>query len=526
MLKISNIVAHFILLIGALIPIKAQAASAFPFKVDIYLLLPFLLGIVVTLVCVLVFSFTKARKLKSRAQLSNASNEHSQDSSANFSLDPITNIPSMQRTVDVFERYIKDFKAENFVVIAFKPINFEQLNNVLGHQNADLLLLQLAYKIHQKFSENSSFLNLGTEELPYTLCRLQGLDFALIADKRKFKYEDEHVIKDLCQQIAIAIPGALSVKNFSLNFHLSFGIALGHNQYSATELLSQASDALLISEKHNTFISYFDQNALIYSEKQLVKMEKLRLDIKENRLHSLVQPQVNLNSGDIVGFELRVDWQPDAKETLDKAVFEEIAEFSGVIYQITKHLIKDAFKVVKLARARGVECFVAVDLSSRDLLQPELADFIESQALINEVPLSSLVVEMSEGTILNDAFRARMMIDQLRALGVQIAVDNFSGSYESLKYLRKASVQQVKIDCLHLGEEDFKADKTIVNALINLIRKMEIPIVATNVNKTAIKQTFASLGGQLGQGKIIHPGLTLEELESWLNSWQSQHKAN
>lgn len=486
-------------------------------------ILPFVAGVVTaTLFFVLIQVVKKGQKKQPKA------NQKAHRRANNvISLDAVTNLPVMKRGIDVLDNLIQQHSAQYYIAIAFKPINFEQVNNVLGHQNSDILLLQLAYKIQKQLENHNLLINFGHKDHALNVCRLQGLDFAIAVDRRHFKYEDNYVLDDLCLQVTKALPESLSFKNFTLSFRLAFGISLGGENHHATQLFSEACDALSLAEKQQQQICYFDEQNKIYTAKRLAKMEKLRLDIQENKLASLVQPQIVLNTGELVGFEVSTHWIAVDGEVVEKKAFEAIAEFSGVIYQITKLLISDAFKVANEANIKGEDITVGINLSSKDLLEPELADYIEQEATKWRVELKQLVIELDEGVILTDTYRARMMVDQLRALGVKIAVDNFTGSYESLKYLRKASVQQVKIDCHHLNDKEvYQADKAIASALINSIRKMDIPVIATGINNSAIKETFLAVGGEIGQGRLIHQGLAIDELHGWLDSRRRLQQAN
>ncbi|GHF82311.1 GGDEF domain-containing phosphodiesterase [Thalassotalea marina] len=488
---------------------------------------PFILGALAVIIPIAIAKLYHAFNKRTNNKLQSEQGVKVKPSGSHIALDAVTNLPVMKRGIDVLEKCIGKNSAQHYVAIAFKPINFEHVNNVLGHQNSDILLLQLAYKIQQKLEQHALLLNFGSKTHPLNICRLQGLDFVIVADRRQFKHEDKYVLDDICLQVTKSLPNSLSFKNFSLSFRLAFGIALGSEKHNATQLFSEASDALSLAEREQQQIWYFDEQSKVYTAKRLAKMEKLRLDIQENRLCSMIQPQVVLNTGELVGFEVNTKWKSSDGDVIEKKAFEAIAEFSGVIYQITKQLIRDALIVAKIANTMQENIKVGINLSSKDLLEPELADFIEQEANQHGIELKQLVIELDESVILTDTFRARMMIDQLRALGVNIAVDNFSGSYESLKYLRKASIQQVKIDCHHLNDKDiYQADKTIASALINLIRKMDIPVIAIGINNSGIREHYMSVGGEIGQGKLIHQGLTTNELQSWLDSRNVHRQAN
>lgn len=439
-------------------------------------------------------------------------------------LDPITNLPTYQQSLISFKQTIKNNPESSFVAIVFKPLNFYQVNKVLGHQNSDILLLQLAYNLQKSVSEEHLLVNFNNEESPVRISRLQGLDFLVVLDASLSNHPVKTIVKDICQKLVKSVPQAMSFKSFSLNFELAFGAAISDiNMQEAEQFIAQASDALLEGERQNQLLCYFNPQSAIYTERQLSKMEKLKQDISNEKITWLVQPQISLSNKKLKGFELSIEWQGSDGVSLSQNEFDEIAEFSGEIYQLTKQMIKQAFHVLSIMHNANIKESVAINLSSKDLLEAELIDYIEKQAERAGVPVDYLVVELNEQVLLDSAFRARMMVDQLKALGIKIAIDNFSGSYESLRYLRRTAIQQVKIDCALLNDEQNSAsEKTIVNALINLIRKMDIPVVAVGINNKKIEESYMAIGGDLAQGNLIHQGIDIKEVSTWLSQWQKK----
>lgn len=450
--------------------------------------------------------------------------ESANDLTAAITLDPITNLPSYQQSLLRLKRVFKQKPDSKFVAIVFKPINFYQVNKVLGHQNSDILLLQLAFNLQQCVSEDDLLVNFNDDNTPVRISRLQGLDFLIVLDASLSNHPVKIVVDNICQKLVKAVPQAMSFKSFSLNFELAFGAAISErNKQDIEQLIAHAGDALLSDESQHEMLCYFNPQTTIYTERQLAKMEKLKQDIIHQRIVWLAQPQVSLVDNELKGFELSIDWQGNDGVRLTAHEFNEIAEFSGEIYQLTKQMITQAFSVLSTMHQAGIKECVSINLSSKDLLEIELADYIELQAKKVGVALDYLVIELSEQVLLDSAFRARMMVDQLKALGIKISIDNFSGSYESLRYLRRTAIQQVKIDCALLNNEhNSQSEKNIVNALINLIRKMDIPIVAVGINNRDIEKSYLAIGGDIAQGNSIHQGINLGDVSSWLKQWQSK----
>lgn len=449
----------------------------------------------------------------------------SKDELFNYTHDLATNLPTAQHALKQFEHLLKNAKHNRMAVIVFKPINFKQVNTVLGRHNSDILLLQLAYCLQKTVSENHSLISFDRSPEPVRLARLQGLDFLVVFDLSTSKHDARHVIDDLCQQLTSAVPDAMSFKSFSLNFELAFGVAISDEHgNSVNEIVSHATDALLKAESSEQTINYFDNSTVLYTEQQLVLMECLRQDIISENLHWYLQPQVNVNDNSIAGFELQIQWHNHDKKPLGLADFIDLAEHSGEVYNLTKQMFKQAFKALFILHKAGVYQRISVSLSSKNLLEPDLVDFIEQQMQSFNISGKYLMIALNEQVMLSACQRAKYTIDQLKSLDVTIAISNFSGSYESLRYLRKMAIHQVKINCEQLGANDSgSADKAIINALITLTRSMQIPLIGTHIDRHEAVTLYIAMGGELVQGKIINSGIAPEDIEAWLESWFLHH---
>jgi len=444
-----------------------------------------------------------------------------------YTHDPATNLPSYQHAIKQFEQVFNHNQNPHYAAVVFQPVNFTQVNSILGHHNSNVLLLQLAFCLQEKSSTNSKLINFDTSPSVIRLARLQGLRFLVILDLSDNHYPEQTVTDDLCKQLASAVPEALSFKSFSLNFELAFGIAITnkHNE-NVEQLITHAEDALLVAQNNKKMINYFDSSHLTYTNNQLARMETLKSSIINEQLEWFAQPQIHLRSKRIVGFVLSVFWQPDKNNDtkLSLAEFINIAELSGDIYLLARQMITQAFKLLFTLHQSGNYQHVSVNLSSKHLLEPDLINFIESQKDRYNISTKYLLIELNEELIFSENVDVKNFTDQLKALDIGIIIVNFSGSYDALRFLRKALVNRIKISCQPLTEHaEMATDKAIINALINLASTMKIPLIGTDVDNKFIERSFASMGGELAQGKVINASISPEKVPSWLSSWYQQY---
>ena len=461
-------------------------------------------------------------KALSKSLINDEVKEKGIKSSLGIPHDAATNLPSQQQAIRNISQTIKNKPTSKYAVIAFKPINFQQVNKVLGHHNSDILLLQLAFCLQKSVVNNTSLIDFSIDASPIRVARLQGLHFLVVLELTETENQ-RMLVEKLCQELTLAVPEAMSFKSFSLNFELTFGIALmGDNGDSVSQVISYAEDALLAAENKQIVLSYFDNEEVIYTQQHLLKMEHLKQDITDDELEWLVQPQTRLKDRKLIGFELLVYWYNDNEEALQLHEFIETAEHSGEIYLLTKQMITRAFKLIlKLQRASIYET-VSIKLLSHYLLEPDLVDFIEKQIVKYNVKAEYLVIELPEKIVLSASEKAKVIIDELKSLKVNIAIADFSGSYESLRYIRKMAVHQVKINCENIVEDDdSESENAIVTALIELTQKMELPLIGTSIDSKEIEQAFRGIGGDLAQGNFVEQGVHPDKIDTWSKTWNA-----
>ena len=457
----------------------------------------------------------------------NSIDENSSETSQSYLLDPATNLPSYQQALEKLHTIIKQKPKSRFVTIVFKPVNFQAVNTVLGHHNSDILLLQLAYCLQKEVAENVLLANFSDDKSPIKIARLQGLHFLVVLDLSTDNYPDNTKVEQLCRELTAAVPSAMSFKSFSLNFELAFGAAyIGEHSHSVSEVISFAEDALLVSEKNQKVVSYFDHNNALFTEKQLHRMDRLKRDVADEKLHWYLLPQICLKNRKVLGFQTEVHWYCEDNTPRELNEFVDIAEHSGDIYLLTKQMIVQACKAIAQLKRVGFEKPITIIFASKELLDPALIDYIALQVKEYNVDKNQLIVEFKEALILSASQRAKTIIDQLKSLDINVAIGDFSGSYESLRYLRKVSIHQVKINCDLLNDnnnESDGSDKAIINALVNLTRAMKLPLIGTSINNSNVEQSFTSMGGEFAQGRHLSRGVVFDEIEIWTKRWLEQY---
>lgn len=438
--------------------------------------------------------------------------------------DPITDLPTTKHVIDCFQQCIVNEGNKKYAAVVFKPVNFPQVNSVLGHHNSDLLLLQFAYSVKSALQEHNALISFSAES-PVHIARLQGLHFVAILDVASSEHDDRLLIKQLCDLLSQSVPKAMSFKSYSLNFELAIGIAIqGEHGKNAVELIANAEDALLFGEKNQLKLNYFDSQLHVFSQQQLVQMEQFKTDIVAENLHFYMQPQVNMKKKEIKGFNALVHWYNNSETPISLDDFVELAELSGDIYSFTIQHLSYAITMLESLKTLSANSQVSVRLASHHNLDDGTVEFIEKQLERYDIQPSQLVIEIPELLILEHKAKTKAFIDQLNALSISITIADFSGSFDVLKYLRKLQVNQVKINCKLLSDAPSNAiEKAIVNALLNLCRTMDLIVVGTHIDTNETAKSFVSIGGSIAEGGVISNGIATDELPIWIQRWSTMY---
>ena len=442
----------------------------------------------------------------------------------NLAKDAVTDLPSQSKVISTL-RKLPQQENTDYAIVVFKPINFNKMNTTLGHQNTDLLLLQLAYSLKKQTENNNTLINFDSEKSPVRIARLPSLQFLVILKVTDIQHETKLYIDELIQQLSASVPKAMSFKSISLNFELTFGVNLyQQNNININEEISFACDALMSAEQQQNKLVIYNHQKNHFSEENLLEMGKLHKAIEDNVLQWQLQPQINIHTKAVTALSLSAFWHKE-KQKLSLREFIDTAENSGEIFVLIKQMIKQACQLASKLSAQNIKVPISLDFASHLVIDDTVIQFISQQLVENKVNPKYLLIEVPEPVFLQEKDRSQRLIDQLKNLQIGIVIDNFSGNYDILKYLRKLSLSQVKIDCGLLSlQEERQSEKAIINALVNLTQIMHIPTVGTNINNAGSKEVFNDIGGSLAQGNIISPMININDIIPWLRDWLEQYQ--
>jgi diguanylate cyclase (GGDEF)-like protein len=418
--------------------------------------------------------------------------------------DALTGLPNRTLFHDRVEQAIRTSRRDgNRVALMILDVDrFKEVNDTLGHHNGDLLLKQIGERLKTGLRDSDSVARLGGDEFGILLPVIDGADAALA----------------VAQKVHQALREPVVINGISLDLAATVGIALAPEHGNDVETLLQRADvAMYLGKEDRTGCELYLPERDEYSPDRLALVGDLRRAIDEHELVLHYQPQAELQTGRVVGVEALVRWQHPQRGLLPPDEFVPLAERTGLIKELTLSVLEEALRQLRTWEDDGLRLSVSVNLSARDLLDLELPESVERLLGRYAIAPQRLELEITESVILADPMRARLVLNRLSAMGVELAIDDFGSGYSSLGYLKRLPVQQIKIDrSFVMNMERDENDAVIVRSTIDLGRNLGLKVVAEGVESEAVWSDLARLDCDAAQGYYLSRPIAPGELARWM----------
>ena len=379
--------------------------------------------------------------------------------------------------------------------------NFRAINDTLGHHNGDLVLIEVAGRLREALWKSDMVARLGGDEFAVLLPQL--------ADKSHVEVVVDKILK--------ALRPSLLIEGVPLDVQTSIGITLypDHGK-NADTLLQRADVALYAAKAANLTHLLYSRDIDHYNPQQLALMAELRQGLPRGELVLHYQPVVDLKSATTVGVEALVRWQHPSRGLLYPDTFIPAAERTGLITPLTKWVLECALRRLQPWHDAGSELHLSVNLSVRDLQQPDIVAAISGLLHDTGALPHWLTLEITESVIMVNPERAKAVLTELHDLGIRFAIDDFGIGHSSLAYLKNLPVDKMKIDkSFVIGFQD-PANAAIVRATIDLAHSLGLSVTAEGVEDAATLDALKALGCDHAQGYYLSHPQPLDKLDIWL----------
>jgi diguanylate cyclase (GGDEF)-like protein/PAS domain S-box-containing protein len=405
--------------------------------------------------------------------------------------DPLTGLPNRLLFVDRLRRALGAAGEGNRVAVLFLDLDhFKMVNDSLGHPAGDRLLEILADRLRVAIRPND------------TVARFGGDEFTVLCTD----VPDELVAHDLAQRIATTVAKPIRLAEGEVFVTGSVGIALSGDELETPETLLRNADAAMYRAKEHgrARAEVFRDDERDRAVHHLRTGNELHhaLDRGELRLH--YQPIVNLEIGKITGLEALLRWDHPQRGLVHPDDFVWLAEDTGLVVPIGSWVLEEACRQTARWRANGSDVTISVNLSPRQLAEPNLTEDVARVLAATDIDPDALWLEITESALMRDAETAVRTLGSLRTLGVRIAVDDFGTGYSSMSYLKRFPVQALKVDRTFvdgLGREP--EDSAICTAVISLAHALGLRAIAEGVETPEQLAELRTLGCELAQGYLF-----------------------
>ena len=425
--------------------------------------------------------------------------------------DSLTGLPNRVLLGDRLKHAMAQVRrtGKQLVVACLDVDDFRSINDKFGHDVGDQMLIALADAMRRSIREGDTLARLGGDEFVAVFLDLDEAGLAI----------------SLLERLLSATSETIRVAKYMLRASSSIGVAYyaSGDTVDADQLLRQADQAMYqakIAGKNRYHVFDADQDRSLRGWNE--SLEDIRRGLAKNEFVLFYQPKVNMRSGAIVGAEALIRWRHPEKGLLSPATFLPMIENHPLALEIGEWVIEAALRQMERWGSDGSRLPVSVNIGA---LQLQQAQFLQTlRQLLTAHPSVNprdLTLEILESSALEDLKHVAAVIEQSQSLGVGFALDDFGTGYSSLTYLKRLSVNQLKIDQSFVRHMlDDPNDLAILEGVIGLARAFHREVVAEGVETDAHGEMLLLLGCELAQGYGIARPMPAEELPTWAVSWQ------
>ena len=393
------------------------------------------------------------------------------------------------------------------LVAAVAVDSFREVNDTLGHQVGDELLLEVTRRLHAA--------------VPDALVgRIGGGRFAVAVPTASFSGNAEL----LGLHLRAEVEGGAQLGPISTHVRLSVGCAHGPDHGADAENLIRRAETAMYSARHAHGGPVLWEPAYeVQGQRRLAVVMALREALVTGAIGLAFQPKVSAQTGAVTGVEALARWTHPALGAITPDEFIPLAEASGLMGPLTTTVLRQALIATKGWQRSAPSVGVAVNVSAETVLDAAFAGQLSDILLETQTDPSLLTLELTEGVVVDDADLAAVRMSELRTLGVRVSVDDFGTGYSSLTYLKGLPVDEVKIDkgfVRNLVEDP--ADRAVVRAVVDIAHTLGMKVVAEGVEQDDQQQVLRLLGVDELQGYLLARPMPSMDMALWLRRHQTR----
>jgi diguanylate cyclase len=417
--------------------------------------------------------------------------------------DALTGLPNRSLLADRFDQALRAGKrnGSTTALLLIDLDRFKEVNDTLGHHVGDQLLAQIGPRLSEALGDADTVARLGGDEFAVLLPGVDGLTGAL----------------DVAWRLHAQLAKAFGIEDVELDIAASMGVVIsGVHGDDAQTLLQRADIAMYVAKQQSKGVVVYDPDNDDHSLERLSLLGQLRRGIDRGELFMHYQPKISLGTGVLVGVEALVRWQHPERGLVPPNDFIPLAEHTGLIGPLTMCVLNMALAQAKVWADGGQRIPVAVNISARNLSDDEFAGKVKVLLARHGVAAGLLEVEVTESAVMLEPERAARVLNELHAIGIRIAIDDFGAGYTSLAQLKNLPISELKIDKSFILTMNSNADDAlIVKSMVDLGHSLNMKVVAEGIETAQAVDTLTDFQCDIGQGYHLCRPVLPEALMLW-----------
>lgn len=407
--------------------------------------------------------------------------------------DVLTGLPNRNMlTFQIEKQLASSIRDDRLVALMFMDLDdFKKVNDSHGHDVGDKLLKAAAMRISKPIRESD------------IASRFGGDEFVILLSNIESKKHVDTVAKKLIEEFKEPI----IVDGVTFYVSISIGIAItNHSRATPVELLRHADIAMYEAKaKKGAEYRVYDATMNLKVMQKVELESEAREALRDDQFSLALQPQIEMHTGRLVGFEALLRWQHPKKGNISPADFIPLLENTSFMLELDYWVItRSTYLIRELKNSGYPDVKMAINLSAGQFLDPSLPEFLQQQIIKNDIAPDQVCLELTETVLVSDIKRATSIMQNIRDMGCMLAIDDFGTGYSSLSYLKSLPADYIKIDRSFVANIASSADdRNIVHSTISMVRNMGMQVVAEGIETSEQYELLCHFDCNLGQGYLI-----------------------
>ncbi|WP_249122728.1 EAL domain-containing protein [Pseudoalteromonas sp. M8] len=422
--------------------------------------------------------------------------------------DSLTDLPNRFLAMERLAQQLFDAERNDELAVVFfiDLDDFKRINDSLGHETGDQILIASGERLKQSLREQD------------TVSRLSGDEFIVLMGG--FKHTAD--ITSVADMLIKLFHHPIIVDDKDFNISVSIGVAIYPLDANSPQELLSCADTAMYNAKSNGRNNYclFNQKMSQQLSRRIEIEEALRVALNEHELEVFYQPQFYIENSDVFGAEALLRWHSKTLGNVSPAEFIPVAEQSGLIIDIGLFVLSTAINQAhQWQQHLDSDIRIAINLSPRQFKDPSLLKQIE--LLVKDIPIANRFIELeiTEGVLISGQAQVKQTLTQLHQLGFKLSLDDFGTGYSSLNYLRHYPFDLLKIDRSFISDMlATHESKALVKTIIAMAHNLSMKVVAEGVETLEQLRLLQQLECDFGQGYLISKPLSAAQFESFYHT--------